>query len=129
MFKNEGNILILISSAKKIMTIFLGPFLTAYFIKTSQDSLVDLSFYYILCYFLLGTMSFIIAKIIENKFRIGMFRLGVTLNFMYIMMIILLKEDLVNHLPSIAILYGISAAIYWFPYNLFVVNKIDNSLR
>ena len=56
--KLEGNIL------------FLGPFLTAYFIKTSQESIVDLSVYYIFSNILLAVGSFIVASIIKNKFRI-----------------------------------------------------------
>lgn len=127
--KLEGNVIIAINAMKKIMALFLGPFLTAYFIKTSQESIVDLSIYYIFSYILLAIGSFIVAGIIKNKFRIGMFRIGVILNFFYILAIIILKENIVNHLALISILYGISSSVYWFPYNLFVINKIDNDYR
>lgn len=125
----EGNIIIAINAMKKIMVIFLGPFLTAYFIKTSQESIIDLSIYYIFSYILLAIGTFIVANIIKNKFRIGMFRIGVILNFFYIMSIIVLKEKIINHLEIISVLYGISSSAYWFPYNLFVINKIDNNER
>lgn len=127
--KLEGNTIIAINSAKKIIEIFLGPFLTAYFIKTSVESVVDLSIYYIFSYILLAIGSFIVASIIKNKFRIGMFRIGVITTFFYIMTIIVLKEQVVNHLGLIAVLYSISQSCYWFPYNLFVTNKIDNNIR
>ena len=127
--KNEGNIIIAISAMKKIMTIFLGPFLTTYFIKTSQESIADLSIYYIFSYLILAISSFIVASLIKNKFKIGMFRIGVILNFAYIISIILLKENLVNHLGIISLMYGISAGAYWFPYNLFLIDKIDNQDR
>ena len=127
--KLEGNIIIAINAMKKIMVLFLGPFLTAYFIKTSQESIVDLSVYYIFSNILLAVGSFIVASIIKNKFRIGMFRIGVILNFFYILAIIILKENIINHLALISILYGISSSVYWFPYNLFVINKIDNNYR
>lgn len=127
--KLEGNIIIAINAMKKIMILFLGPFLTAYFIKTSQESIVDLSVYYIFSNILLAVGSSIVASIIKNKFKIGMFRIGVILNFFYILAIIILKENIVNHLALISILYGISSSIYWFPYNLFVINKIDNNYR
>lgn len=39
--KSESNIIIAIDALKKIMIIFLGPFLTAYFIKTSNESMVN----------------------------------------------------------------------------------------
>ena len=127
--KTEENIIILINAMKKIMVLFLGPFLTAYFIKTSQESIIDLSIYYIFSYILLSIGTFIVASIIKNKFRIGMFRIGVILNFFYIMSIIILKEKIVDNLWLISILYGISSSTYWFPYNLFVINKIDNNTR
>ena len=127
--KMEGNIIIAINAMKKIMVLFLGPFLTAYFIKTSQESIIDLSIYYIFSYILLAISSFIVASIIKNKFRMGMFRIGIILNFFYIMSIIILKEEIINHLGLISILYGISSSAYWFPYNLFVINKIDNNYR
>ena len=127
--KVEENIIILINAMKKIMVVFLGPFLTAYFIKTSQESIIDLSIYYIFSYILLAVGIFIVASIIKNKFRIGMCRIGVILNFFYIMSIIILKEKIINNLWLISILYGISSSAYWFPYNLFVINKIDNNTR
>ena len=127
--KSEADIIIVIDAFKKIMTIFLGPFLTAYFIKISSESMVDLSIYYIFSYLLLGISSFIVASIVKNKFRIGMFRIGVITNFFYIMSIVLLREKVVENLWLISILYGISQSVYWFPYNLFVIDKVDNSER
>lgn len=127
--KSEANIIIAIDSLKKIMTIFLGPFLTAYFIKTSSESMIDLSIYYIFLYMLSGLGSFIVASIVKNKFRIGMFRIGVIFNFIYIILIVILREKVVDNLWLISILYGISQSTYWFPYNLFLIDKIENSER
>ena len=127
--KSEANIIIAIDALKKIMIIFLGPFLTAYFIKTSSESIIDLSIYYIFSYLLSGIGSFLVASIVKDKFRIGMFRVGVIINFVYIMSIVILKDKVVEHLALISILYGISQSVYWFPYNLFVINKIDNNER
>lgn len=127
--KLEGNVIIAINAAKKTMEIFLGPFLTAYFIKTSAESMIDLSIFNIFSYILLALSSLIVASIVKNKFKIGMFRLGVILNFVYIMSIIVLKEQIIHHLGLISILYGVSNGIYYFPYNLFVINKVDNKNR
>lgn len=127
--KIEADIIIAINAMKKIMILFLGPFLTAYFIKTSKESLIDLSLYYVFSYIILAIGSFLVASVIKNKFRIGMFRIGVILNFFYIMFIIILKEKIVDHLGLMSILYGISSSTYWFSYNLFSINKIENIKR
>ena len=127
--KLESNIIIAINNMRKIMDMFLGPFLTAYFIKTSKDSVNSISIYYICSYLILAIITYFVATIIKNKFRIGMFRIGVILNFIYILTIIILNKNMVNHLALISFLYGLSAAVYWFPYNLFVINKVDNNDR
>ena len=41
--KSEQNTIIIMDAIKKIMTIFLGPFLTAYFISTSTNSILNIS--------------------------------------------------------------------------------------
>lgn len=125
----EANIIIAITALKRVMIIFLGPFLTVYFIKKSSESISDLSIYYIFSYIILAIGSLCIASIVKNKFRIGMFRIGVIINFFYIMAIILLKEKITENLWLVSILYGLSASAYFFPYNLFVINKVDNSER
>lgn len=127
--KLEANIIIAITALKRIMLIFIGPFLTTYFIKKSAESISDLSIYYIFSYIILAIGSFFVAIIVKNKFRIGMFRIGVIINFFYIMAIIILKEKIIDNLWLISILYGLSASAYFFPYNLFVINKVDNSER
>lgn len=125
----EQKAIIAIASLKNVMGIFLGPFLTAYFIKTTEDSLVLLSFYYIITYLVLALGTLIVASIVNNKCRIEMYRFGVISTFIYMLSIVFLQEKIVGFLPLIAILNGISMATYWYPYNLFVTNKIDNKDR
>lgn len=126
---SEANTLIGIQAIRDVMEIFSGPFLTAYFIKTSMDSILDLSIYNIFVYFILTIASIIVCSVIKNKFKIGTFRLGVIVNFFYVLAIIILKENVLNHLGLLAILYGFSAAAYWVPLGLFLINKIKNEER
>ena len=125
----EQKAIITINASKNIMGIFLGPFLTVYFIKTSQDSLLTISTYYILAFFILAIGTILVAVIVNRKYRIEMYRFGVVVNFIYMMSIVILQSKIVNYLPIIAILYGISMATYWYPYNMFISNKIENKER
>lgn len=127
--KTEQNIIIIMDAIKKIMTIFLGPFLTAYFISTSTNSILNISIYYIFTYATMALSTLVVAALAEKRNRIKIFRLGIILNFIYILVIILLKEKIINYLPIISILYGISASCYYFPYNLFIINKVKNTER
>lgn len=127
--KTEQNIIIIMDAIKKIMTIFLGPFLTAYFISTSTNSILNISIYYIFTYATMALSTLVVAVLAEKRNRIKIFRIGIILNFIYILIIILLKEKIINYLPIISILYGISASCYYFPYNLFIINKVKNTER
>ena len=119
--KSEQNTIIIMDAIKKIMTIFLGPFLTAYFISTSTNSILNISIYYIFTYATMALSTLVVAVLAEKRNRIKMFRAGIILNFIYILII--------NYLPIISILYGISASCYYFPYNLFIINKVKNTER
>ena len=125
----ESNILILIEALKRIITIFLGPFLTAYFIKTSINSINDLSLYYIVNYAAHAIFGIVMGFIVKKKFRLAMFRVGIITNFIYILFIVLLQEKILNYIPLIELLYGFSAISYYYPYNLFASTKIKNSDR
>ena len=127
--KTQQNIIIIMDAIKKIMTIFLGPFLTAYFISTSTNSILNISIYYIFTYATMALSTLVVAALAEKRNRIKIFRIGIILNFIYILIIILLKEKIINYLPIISILYGISASCYYFPYNLFIINKVKNTER
>lgn len=127
--KTEQNIIIIMDAIKKIMTIFLGSFLTAYFISTSTNSILNIAIYYIFTYATMALSTLVVAALAEKRNRIKIFRIGIILNFIYILIIILLKEKIINYLPIISILYGISASCYYFPYNLFIINKVKNTER
>lgn len=127
--KSEQNTIIIMDAIKKIMTIFLGPFLTAYFISTSTNSILNIAIYYIFTYATMALSTLVVAVLAEKRNRIKIFRIGIILNFIYILIIILLKEKIINYLPIISILYGISASCYYFPYNLFIINKVKNTER
>lgn len=127
--KSEQNIIIIMDAIKKIMTIFLGPFLTAYFISPSTNNILNIAIYYIFTYATMALSTLVVAALAEKRNRIKIFRIGIILNFIYILIIILLKEKIINYLPIISILYGISASCYYFPYNLFIINKAKNTER
>ena len=125
----ESNIFIIMDALRKIMNIFYGPFLTLYFIKISAESIASLSYYYIISFLFLGIGAFVMGYIVRKKFQLIMFRIGIVINFIYVLAIILLKENIVNHLFLIALLFGISASCYYYPYNLLLGKKVKNKIR
>lgn len=125
----KENIMIMIATCNKIIDIFLGPFLIAYFIKTSVDSMVDLSIFKILNFFCLGVLSMAAGFLMEKNHALATFRLGIFSRFIYILLIIVLNENVVNHLGLISIFYGLSTATFYLPFNRFNVNVVENKDR
>lgn len=128
-YKKESNIIIIINALRKIIEIFSGPFLTTYFIKTSLESILDISIYNVFSYIVLAITCLMVGYIIKNKFRMAAFRAGVIINFIYILTIIILKERIIQHLWLLAILYGLFSGLYFMPFNLILGNKIKNEDR
>ena len=128
-YERESNITIIINALRKVIEIFSGPFLTTYFIKTSSESIMDISIYNIYCYIILAISSVIVGYIIKNKWKMATFRTGVITNFIYILAIVVLRERVIDYLWLLAILYGFSTSLYYLPFNLFITNKIKNENR
>lgn len=128
-YKRESNIIIIINALRKIIEIFSGPFLTTYFIKTSLESISDISIYNTFSYIVLAITCLMVGYIIKNKFKMAAFRAGVIINFIYILTIIILKERIIQHLWLLAILYGLFSGLYFMPFNLILGNKIKNEDR
>lgn len=125
----EQNVIIAINAIKKIMIIFLGPFLATYFIKISKESIKDLSIYYIFSYILLELSSFLVVKIIKNKFKIGTFRIGVILNFIYIMTILIFNSFKTNmNYGLITSIVTILSMISFKLYGKIYTNRDDKKL-
>lgn len=73
------------------MIIFLGLFLTAYFIKTSSESIIDLSIYYIFSYSISdGALGTLITILIFNVFKTNM-NLGIISSISTVLSIIAIK--------------------------------------
>jgi len=125
----EANALLIISGLRKIIAIFLGPFLTAYFIKESSEYLVDIAVYRSLCYLFLGLGGIVIGYIIKDKINVNIFRTGVVCYFIYILFIIVLREKILDYLPVMGLLYGVSSILYHYPFNLYSSEKVSNSYR
>ena len=66
--KSEQNIIIIMDAIKKIMTIFLGPFLTAYFISTSTNSILNIAIYYIFTYATMALSTLVVAALAEKRY-------------------------------------------------------------
>ena len=125
----ESLALIGISCLKSIASIFLGPFLVAYFIQKTESSISELAMFYMLSYLFSIILWYFIAWITNNKYKILMLRIGIVAECIYVLAFIILQEDVINYLVLIAFLNGASTASFYVPDNILKGDKVASYNR
>ena len=126
---NIAKVLILDQSLGKIINIFLDTFLAAYFYKISQQNILYLSIYNIIGWIFATIGAFLVADIIKRKNKVKLYRFGTLIKSIYIFMIMVLGEKIINYVYIIGIMYGISTATTGFPYNMIESESVSNKER
>lgn len=126
MSKNT-KLLLIVTSIRKIIDIFLGPFLTAYLFKVSINNIQTISIYNIFSYIILALISLILGKFLKNKYDMEIFRLGVISRFILLVILIILGENIINYIWLFSIISGFSTAALSFPLNLFASARVPNN--
>ena len=125
----ERNSLFIITVLKKIIEVYFDTFFVLYFFQVANYEVLPLAKYYILVYLFTGIGFFIIRKAMKNNQKIPYFRIGIALQAIYVSAIMLLKEDLINHIISVGIIKGMADGFYYFPKNILDSEKVSNTDR
>lgn len=125
MSKNT-NLLLVINTIRKIIDIFLGPFLTAYLFKVAVENIKIISMYNILSYIAISVVALIIGRILKNKYQMQIFRIGMISKFIQLAILIILGDNVVNYIWILAIVAGFSMETWSFPLNLFSSKLVLN---
>lgn len=136
-FKNKNKtklssvakVLICDQAIGKIISIFLDTFLAAYFYKISEQNILYLSIYNIIGWLFATIGAFLVVNIIKCKDKVKLYRFGTFIKALYIFMIMILGEKIINYVYIIGIMYGISTATTGFPYNMIESENISNKER
>ena len=110
--------LIIDQSIGKVINIFLDVFLAAYFYKITEQNILYLSIYNIVGWIVATIGAFIVSNYIKKKDKIKLYRFGIIIKSLYIFMIIVMGEKIINFVYLIGIMYGISTATTGFPFNM-----------
>lgn len=125
MSKNT-NLLLVINTIRKIIDIFLGPFLTAYLFKVAVENIKIISMYNILSYIAISVVALIIGRILKNKYQMQIFRIGMISKFIQLAILIILGDNVVNYIWILAIVAEFSMETWSFPLNLFSSKLVSN---
>ena len=114
-----------------LTALFLETFLVAYFLKVTNDSIIQISIFYIIIYSLLGIGNMLIGKLIKikPKFKTKILSIGIIFRALFILFIVILKEKIAIYFPIVAILYGISEVFYWVAHEVIYIDVTTNNNR
>ena len=110
---NNTKVLVAVNTIRKIIEIFLGPFLTAYIFKVSTDSIISVSLYNIFSYIIIALFSFVVGVLIKNKYEMLILRIGMISKFIQLIILTLLGKKIINYIWLVAIIAGFST-ITWY---------------
>ena len=122
-------LLLITNTIRKIIDIFLGPFLTAYLFKIAVENIKIISIYNIFLYFAIAVIASIVGKLLKNKYEIQVFRIGIISKFIQLAILIILGENVVNYIWILAVIAGFSMETWSFPLNLFSSELVSNAKK
>lgn len=105
-----------------ILYMFLNTFMVAYFITLTNYNYKLISIYYIANFICIALTFYLLGNIIKKHSKVKIFRTGIVLYCLYILLIALLKEKIVDYHVLLGALYGIVQGILWAP-GLSLVNE------
>lgn len=114
---------------KSTIEIFVNSFFIMYFLKISDNNIFKLGIYYIIVNAVVYLIIFSTRNICKTKKRINLLRVGILLNLCYFLLIILMKESIVNYIYLMGIIYGLEEGFYYSIYNNFESSGVKNSDR
>lgn len=114
---------------KSIIRNFTETFLVLYFLQLSESNIIPLGIYKLTGVITIFVIIFSFRNIAKTKKRIWLLRIGIVLNFVFFATIIILKEEIVNHIFLMGILYGLEEGFYFSTYNIIESDGVANKER
>ncbi len=125
----QPKIIIIDKAIGNIIELFLSTFLTAYFYKITENNIKYIAIYYIISWISATVGAFILGNYIKTKNKVVLYRYGTFIKALYILLIVILKEKILEYVWLIAIIYGITVATTGFPFNMIESELVDEKER
>lgn len=125
----DSKVIILDSAIGKILDLFSNTFLSAYFYKLTQDNMIYISVYYIIVWIMATIGALSVGNYIKRKNKVKLYRCGIIIDAIFILLIIILKEKILDYVWLMAIVYGIAVATNGFPFNMMESELVNEKER
>lgn len=125
----EKRAIFIIDMLNSTATVYFSTFFVFYFFNVANYEIIPLAKYYITTYLFIGIGFILISKFVKNNYKVDSLRIGIALKALYIALIMLLKEKIIDYVFLVAIIDGLSQGFYAYPKNLLNTEKITNEDR
>lgn len=124
-----SKIIILDRAIGNILDLFSNTFLTAYFYKITQDNMIYISTYYIIVWIAATIGALLVGNYIKRRNKVVLYRCGIVILTVFILLIIILNEKILDYVWLMAIIYGISVSTTGFPFNMMESELVNDKER
>ena len=119
----------IINIIRNIVSVYFDTFFAIYFFNLTNYEILPFAKYYLIIYIMILFSFCFLSSSKKLKYKVYYFRIGISLQALYLALIMLFKEDIVNHIYLVAIMKGLSEGFYFYPRNILNSTKITNSER
>lgn len=119
---NKWKNLIFTHCIKEILPLFNSLFLGIYFLKITEGNLTAIAMYYLTYYLSHIFCRYIVSKFINTYRVIKMYRMGLLTTLIISLILLFLRENIVNVIYLFAIIYAFSQCLYWSSYEVIIDN-------
>ena len=110
----------------KIIELFVSTFLVAYLLTISNGNIFNVALYYIVYYIGLGIFYSLFSAFLHRGNKVHFYRFSILLKCVFLILISLLKEDIVDYIIPVSLFYGLSSGCYWSSYNVMMSEAISS---
>ena len=109
----SANSLIVCEIINSIIDLFLNTFLVAYLLNITNENMSSVALYYVVDYAVTGICMYLIGYFLKKYNLANIYRLGIIIKCIFVILIVFLRNQLQYFLIPIAIILGIAETIYW----------------
>ncbi|MDO4611957.1 MAG: MFS transporter [Candidatus Saccharibacteria bacterium] len=122
-------VLFYLNLLKGVIDLFIDSFLVLYLLTLSDGNILPLGIYKIISMVMLFIPFYLLRNVCKTKKRGMLLKIGICLNLLFFLVIILLREQIVDYIYVIGVLYGIKEGVYYSVINVYESDGVSNAER
>ena len=125
----EFNIFTINKLFRIIVFIFIDTFFSVYFFNLVNYDLLPIAVYNLFIYVGLFSSFYLIKNLMKKGLKRELYQIGISLTGLYLLLILLLKENIVNYIIILGLVNGLGQGFYYYPTNIYDTELISNKDR